>query len=394
MATLSERLAALGVAPRRPAGLAGPAALDLRPRLERLRGKARGRAAVPERRTLADWVGGHWIDEGVVLVDNHVPWTERHGERGFSDPRDWEPLPGEAGGRPPERLLFFDTETTGLAGGTGTLVFLCGLARLGPEGIGLRQYLLAGPAAEPRFLAALAGELPDEAVLVSYNGRGFDRPLLTTRFRLNGQPDPLAGMPHLDLLSWVRRAFRGRWPDCRLVSVEQRLLGFQRTGDISGAEAPAAWLAHLRSGDGAALPAVLRHNRWDLLSLVALMPLLQAVYRRPEAFGAAVPPIARFLAARGERGWALDLLGRNAAALDPGGQRLLTLLARQKGEGQQRERELAGPRRGEGTEALTKDQERVPHKPERVGGPSHEPPPGERTRQHSLGLAPQRGTPA
>lgn len=331
MAALRDRLEALGATPRRSAEGPDTSVAELRRRLERLRGRFAGRAAAPERRALADWVEGRSGNEGVVLVETQVPWTPQQSEWGLGGLDDWGALPGLEG-RSPARLLCFDTETTGLAGGTGTLVFLCGFARFGPEGIGLRQYLLAGPAAEPAFLAALAGEFSGDSTLVSYNGRGFDRPLLSTRFRLNAQADPLISKPHLDLLSWVRRAFRGRWPDCRLVSAERRLLGFHRANDISGAEAPDAWLAYLRDRDGSALPAVLRHNRWDLLSLVGLLPRLRAVYRRPEAFGAPVLPIARFLAALGHREWALDVLERNAASLDPGGQRFRVRLARKGGD--------------------------------------------------------------
>lgn len=391
MAGLRDRLAALGVPPRRLADNPTAESGELRQRLERLRGKGRGPVAAPEQRSLRDWVGGRWLDEGVVLVETPVPWTARQGERALGGLDDLDPLPGFEGS-PPGRLLFFDTETTGLAGGTGTLVFLCGLAWLDPEGIRLRQYLLAGPAAEPRFLAALAGDFEADWTLVSYNGRGFDRPLLSTRFRLNAQPDPLAGRPHLDLLPWVRRAFRDRWPDCRLLSAERNLLGFHRTDDISGAEAPAAWLAYLRAGDGAALPAVLRHNRWDLLSLVALLPRLQAIYRRPEAFGAAVPAIARFLAARGERALALAILERNATALDPTGQRLLACLARQGGEGLRIWTRLAAQGSVAGIEALSKYHEHVRRDPQTAADFARRLPPNPRTQRRLERLA-RKGDP-
>ena len=332
MSGLRQRLEALRSGSRQSDTAPGDAGASLKHRLDRLRARRAGHQKPADPHALAAAMGGHWLDEGVALIETHVPLTQRHGERPLADLAALGPIRDEPWGEPPERFLFLDTETTGLAGGTGTLVFLCGLARLRGDRLEIRQYLLAGPAAEPRFLDALIRDLSGEETLVSYNGLGFDRPLLAARFRLNGRPDATDVREHLDLLSYVRRAFCVRWPDCRLATAERRLLGFSRDGDISGAEAPESWLAYVRQGDGSRLPAVVRHNLWDLLSLAALLPRLWEVYQHPEKAGASVAAVARFLADRGDVEGAYALLTDNEALLDEPGQLLLARIVRRRGD--------------------------------------------------------------
>jgi uncharacterized protein YprB with RNaseH-like and TPR domain len=179
---------------------------------------------------------------------------------------------------PSDRLLHFDTETTGLAGGTGTRAFMLGFARWHAAGLELRQLWISRLGAEAAMLERFAQWLSEEAFqLVSYNGRSFDAPLLRARYRLCRQRDPLAGLPHHDLLPAVRRRFRGVWPSCRLAEAETRLLGVERSDDLPGAEVPAAFLASLRSGDPRPLERVRRHHRQDLISLAALLPCLIAL---------------------------------------------------------------------------------------------------------------------
>jgi hypothetical protein len=229
-------------------------------------------------------------------------------------------------------LVCLDTETSGLAGGTGTWAFMTGLLRARGDGWTLRQYLLTRLDAEPAYLEAIAAELACAGLLVSYNGLSFDVPLLTTRFRLSGQADPLPALPHLDLLKPVRRAYGRIWPDCRLVSVEQRLLGFKRKDDLPGSEAPAAWLAWLRAGEVTPLAGVLRHNRWDLLSLAALIPRLGEVFADPGAFDADVRAVAAFHQAQGRSDQAFDLLRSERRRLDAAGLMDLARLHRRRGD--------------------------------------------------------------
>lgn len=176
------------------------------------------------------------------------------------------------------RLMFFDTETTGLAGGTGTRAFMIGLARPVAEGLRIKQYTLATMAAEPAMLQALLQELADAPTLVSYNGKSYDRPLLSTRLRLARLPDPLPALPHIDLLHPTRRRWKNILPNCKLSTVERECLSIVREDDLPGSEAPAAWLTFLRGGSAVNLRRVAEHNAQDLISLSAL--LLR--YARPE----------------------------------------------------------------------------------------------------------------
>jgi uncharacterized protein YprB with RNaseH-like and TPR domain len=178
--------------------------------------------------------------------------------------------------------LCFDTETTGLAGGTGTRAFLIGSARWRDDGLHLRQWLMTTLAAESALLRAFADSLDPTAALVSYNGRSYDAPLLAARYRLARLPDPLQGRAHIDLLHPARRRWRGRWENCRLATIERRVLGVVREDDLPGSEAPGAWLRHLRGGDARDLRRVVDHNRQDLVSLAGLLVHL--------ACGAAEPP--------------------------------------------------------------------------------------------------------
>jgi uncharacterized protein YprB with RNaseH-like and TPR domain len=170
-----------------------------------------------------------------------------------------------------ERLWFFDTETTGLAGGSGTRAFMVGVARFGPDGLTITQFTTATMAAETAMLRAALATLDDDAVLVSYNGRSYDRPLLSTRLTLARLRDPLRDRPHLDLLHPTRRRWRDYLPDCRLATVERQVLGIVRDDDLPGSEAPAAWLAFLRGGSAALLRRVGEHNAQDLASLAGLL---------------------------------------------------------------------------------------------------------------------------
>ncbi len=169
------------------------------------------------------------------------------------------------------RLLAIDTETTGLAGGTGTRAFMIGVADLDGDRLRVRQLLTTTMGGEAAMLRMFAAWLRPDHVLVSYNGRSYDRPLLSTRLRLARLQDPLAGMPHLDLLHVTRRAYRRVWQNCRLATAERELLGVVRDDDLPGSEAPAAWLGYLRGGSSHALHRVAAHNDQDLRSLMGLV---------------------------------------------------------------------------------------------------------------------------
>ncbi len=176
----------------------------------------------------------------------------------------------------PRDFLYVDTETTGL-GGAGSLVFLAGIARFDGSLLRLRQYLLPSPAYEGGLLGGLAEELATAGALVSYNGKSFDVPLLEARYILSRQPAEWRGLPHLDLLHPNRRLFRGEFDSHRLVRMEVELLGFERDDDCPSAEVPAMYFRFQRTSDPTHIMPVLRHNAWDILSLVALAAHLAAV---------------------------------------------------------------------------------------------------------------------
>ena len=170
------------------------------------------------------------------------------------------------------RLLHFDTETTGLTGGTGTRAWMIGAADWMADGrFRVRQLTTTTMGAETAMLRTFATWLQPDTVLVSYNGKCYDAPLLKTRYRLARLPDPLSGLGHLDLLHPVRRHWKGVWENCRLATAERELLGVVREDDLPGSEAPAAWLSYLRGGSAVNLRRVLAHNSQDLKSLAGVL---------------------------------------------------------------------------------------------------------------------------
>jgi uncharacterized protein YprB with RNaseH-like and TPR domain len=168
------------------------------------------------------------------------------------------------------RALFLDTETTGLAGGTGTVAFLIGLGWFEGDGFVTRQLFARDYAEERAALTCMQELLRGRQFLVSFNGKAFDANLLAARFIMNRLPDPLAGLPHLDLLHPARRLLSHRLSDRRLGALEASLLGFEREGDIPGSEIPQRYFDWLRRRDGRLMADVFEHNRLDILSLAAL----------------------------------------------------------------------------------------------------------------------------
>lgn len=189
-------------------------------------------------------------------------------------------LPGQPD--PDRPLVCLDTETTGLATATGTVAFCIGLGWWDGPDFRQVQLLLPDHADEPAMLDELARHIPRDAWLVTYNGRGFDWPLLVTRFRMVRRSAPLHD-GHLDLLPIVRRLFRHRMADARLRTVEEALLGLVRHDDVDGWEIPARYLGFLRGGPPHPLLAVVRHNDEDVRSLARIIALLDVGYATPSA---------------------------------------------------------------------------------------------------------------
>ncbi|MDA8125604.1 MAG: ribonuclease H-like domain-containing protein [Deltaproteobacteria bacterium] len=166
--------------------------------------------------------------------------------------------------------LFLDTETTGLAGGAGTVPFLVGLGWFEGEAFVTQQLFARDYAEEAAALLCLTESLQGKRFLVSFNGKAFDANLLASRFIMNRLPDPLRGLPHCDLLHPARRLLSHRLADRRLGALETAVLGFEREGDIPGSEIPQRYFDWLRRRDGRLMADIFLHNRLDILSLAAL----------------------------------------------------------------------------------------------------------------------------
>ncbi len=184
----------------------------------------------------------------------------------------------------PATAVFLDTETTGLAGGTGTLAFLVGVASFVNRSLRLEQLFLADPGAERALLCSLAAKLSHAGAYVTFNGRSFDLPLLRSRFVLARLPPP-PDLPHLDLLHVARRIYGSRVTRCTLTTLERDVLGFYRTEDIPGADVPERYLRFLHEDDRGGILPVVTHNTWDILALAALVGELGARAARADADG-------------------------------------------------------------------------------------------------------------
>jgi uncharacterized protein len=183
----------------------------------------------------------------------------------------------------PGNVAYLDTETTGLSGGSGTLVFAAAVAR--PINCGLRvaQIFLPQPGLEAAFLDVLREELEPADEVATFNGGSFDLPVLRTRWVMARMPDELSTAPHLDLLTLVRALYRHRLESCTLRMVEERVLGYERDDPIASALVPDAYFSYLRAGSLDVLEAALEHNRLDVISLVHLHSRLLVRLRGDEA---------------------------------------------------------------------------------------------------------------
>lgn len=291
---------------------------------------ARCGAAEASSRVL-DLLGGTLTDGArgpTVVVERRYPFAHRHGRHPVERYAEAAgaarvALPwflGRSGGLLPPgesdagaRLLFFDLETTGLSGGAGTYAFLVGFGFFDEGGFRTRQYFLRGYGEERALLDAVAAEVSAGAagpppVLITYNGRSFDVPLIETRYQLNRLQSPFGGLPHVDMLFPARRLWKRRVPraadaarhpgfgaprvrtygamapdespgSCALAAIERDILGLHRQDDVPGWEIPSRYFGYARTGDASGLAAVFEHNRLDLLSLAAVAGLILEMSR-------------------------------------------------------------------------------------------------------------------
>jgi uncharacterized protein YprB with RNaseH-like and TPR domain len=185
-------------------------------------------------------------------------------------------------GLPVSKFAFLDTETSGMAGGTGTYAFLVGAARFVDDHFILRQYFMPDPVEEPALLEELANFLAPCEALVTFNGKAFDAPLLTARYTLHQMPVPYKAYSHLDLLPLARRLWRDRLESRALKHLEEHVLGMKRTSDdVPGYEIPWLYFDYLRTGDARPLEGVFYHNAMDVVAMAALLAHMNGIIENP-----------------------------------------------------------------------------------------------------------------
>jgi uncharacterized protein len=200
--------------------------------------------------------------------------------------------------------LFLDTETTGLAGGSGTYAFLVGLAWWEADGFVVEQYFMRNHGEEPSLLLEGLDRLTQRRILVTFNGKSFDWPLLQTRYRMTrvgSIPEPLA---HLDLLHPARRLWRLDLKSVALAQLERHILRLDRGQDIPSETIPQRYFDFLRGGSPDAIAEVFRHNQMDLCGLASLALHMTQVLSDPEKNDCSAGElfgISRLLHKRGEK---------------------------------------------------------------------------------------------
>lgn len=180
-------------------------------------------------------------------------------------------------------LIFYDLETTGLSGGAGTISFLAGFGWIEKNKLIINQYFLHDFPGEIDFLLLINELLVPGKILVSYNGKSFDHPLLRTRFLMKGLK--LNELPEIDLLHTARRLWKNRLPSCRLGVIENSILGIHRVGDIPGIEIPDIYFNYLKNGkdkvNNNRLGGVFRHHLQDIKSLSELLAYMEFLWSNP-----------------------------------------------------------------------------------------------------------------
>ncbi len=181
------------------------------------------------------------------------------------------------------KAVFLDTETTGLAGGTGTFVFLIGLGFFEGDAFVMHQIFMRDYSEERAALLLFEKMLDSFQFLVSFNGRQYDVPLLETRLILSRFKSKIREMPNFDLLFPCRRIWKGAYENCRLVTLESNLLGMSREDDVPSEWIPQLYFDYLRTGDASKIERVFYHNRMDVMAMVGLTARIHLVYHDPGA---------------------------------------------------------------------------------------------------------------
>ncbi len=240
----------------------------------------------------------------------------------------------------PQQWLFLDTETTGIVGGTGTYPFLIGIAWWDAGGLEVEQFFMREHSEEHSALVALAERMATRRVLVTFNGKSFDWPLLETRYNMTRKIRVPAPRAHLDFLHPARNLWRLRLGSARLPDLEKHVLGWNRGADVMSELIPQIYFDYLRGGSPDPLVPIFRHNQMDLRGLAGLASRTLAVLGHPELHGQDALElfgVSRICERRGEMARAKQLYARSIASQLPAetersAQRFLARLAKREGD--------------------------------------------------------------
>jgi len=227
----------------------------------------------------------------------------------------------------PHCIGFLDTETTGLAGGTGTYVFLIGLGYFSNNSFHIKQYFMRDYPDEQAMLNLFEKDIQPFSAIVSYNGKSYDIPALRTRYVLNRMNTFLEQVQQIDLLHSTRRLWKKELGSCDLASVEAGILGFRRESDIPGAEIPNAYFDFLRTRDIRQIKPIFQHNAMDIVTLVALLIRTAEVFAGRSETAVDVVNLVRTFDQMGQHDLAAAAGARYFESMNP--QEVLRLLAHQ-----------------------------------------------------------------
>ncbi|NQU27023.1 MAG: ribonuclease H-like domain-containing protein [Candidatus Marinimicrobia bacterium] len=290
---------------------------DIHRRLERVYRQGNRNKTFPDETVIRDARGIHEFVDGnyentsfgdVFVARQHYPWNYEHGNQtpeiinsiagnwlnrlgNFSDQSDFDV----------GKTLFIDTETTGLAGGSGTLAFMIGIGFIEQDGFTVQQYFADAFNCEEGMLDLVADFVEPYTTIVSFNGKTYDLPLLSTRYILKRRTSPFDGLDHLDLLHIARQIWGYQLDNCRLQTIEQEVLDFKRAEDLPGSAVPQAYFKFLQGRGADPLYRVFEHNAHDILTLGILLPLVWEITRPDSQAGNLQLSRSKILLRHGER---------------------------------------------------------------------------------------------
>lgn len=254
--------------------------MDLSERLQRIVGAPKSQAkksSIP----LEELVSGEWSQKGqskVFVAFSSRTWTTK--QRTYSRLKNFVGLGTDIS---PEKVLFLDTETTGLAGGTGTYAFMVGLGFLDSGKFQTVQLFMPKFSDEPHMLSILREYFDGKTHIVTFNGKTFDIPLLETRYLMMRERNPFSEFDHLDLLHTSRIIWKKRLQSCSLQSLECNLFRKIREGDIPGELIPEVYFDYIRTNNPTDMARVFEHNQQDVVSMMSLLEMIGSIFETPDS---------------------------------------------------------------------------------------------------------------